>query len=324
MSDQALSSHEHAVVADYDSPWKTVLERYFPDFLAFFFPDAHADIDWTHGYSLLDKELQKVVRDAELGRRWADSLIRVTSREGGEDWLLVHVEVQGRNQADFARRMFVYNYRIYDRYAKPVVSLAVLAEPSRSKHGEFGYARWGCRMGLRFPLVSLAAYRTRRTELESSANPFAVVTLAHLSARETAGSPTDRYQAKLGLIRSLYRRGFARQDILELFRFIDWVLTLPEGLEQQLWCEVQQFDEEKHMHYLSSIERMAQQKGIEQGTGQGQAKLLHVLVRQRFGQVPPEIEARIRSAHPDQLEQWALLILDARCLDDVFGATGEH
>jgi hypothetical protein len=105
-----------------------------------------------------------------------------------------------------------------------------------------------------------------------------------------------------------------------LFRFIDWVLTLPEGLEQQLWSEVQQFDEEKHMHYLSSIERMAQQKGISQG----QANLLHVLVRQRFGQIPPEIEARIRSAHPDQLEQWALLILDARCLEDVFGATGEH
>ncbi|HSO81992.1 DUF4351 domain-containing protein [Thiocapsa sp.] len=213
--------------------------------------------------------------------------------------------------------------------------MAVLGEPSRSKHGEFGYARWGCRMGLRFPLVSLAAYRTHRTELESSANPFAVVTLAHLSALETAGSPADRYQAKLGLIRSLYRRGFARQDILELFRFIDWVLTLPEGLEQQLWSEVQQFDEEKHMHYLSSIERMAQQKGIEQGIeqgtergieqgiGQGQAKILHVLVQQRFGPVPPEIEARIRSAHPDQLEQWALLILDARCLEDVFGATGE-
>lgn len=79
---------------------------------------------------------------------------------------------------------------------------------------------------------------------------------------------------------------------------------------------------------MSSIERMAQQKGIEQGfeqgIGQGQSKLLHVLVRQRFGPVPPEIEARIRSARPDQLEQWALLILDAQYLEDVFEATGER
>ena len=80
-------------MADYDSPWKTVLERYFAEFLAFFFPEAHAGIDWTQGYTLLDKELQKVVRDAKLGRRWADSLVRVTGADGQEDWVLVHVEV---------------------------------------------------------------------------------------------------------------------------------------------------------------------------------------------------------------------------------------
>ena len=31
MIDPTLSGHEHAVVADYDSPWKTVLERYARD-----------------------------------------------------------------------------------------------------------------------------------------------------------------------------------------------------------------------------------------------------------------------------------------------------
>ena len=61
-------------MTDYDSPWKTVLERYFPAFLEFYFPAAHAGIDWSRGYTLLDKELQKVARDAALGRRWADVL----------------------------------------------------------------------------------------------------------------------------------------------------------------------------------------------------------------------------------------------------------
>ncbi|HTE20367.1 MAG TPA: hypothetical protein VK689_18540, partial [Armatimonadota bacterium] len=62
---------------DYDSPWKEALERYFPPFLAFFFPVAYADIDWSRGYEFLDKELQSVVRDAELGRRLVDKLVRV-------------------------------------------------------------------------------------------------------------------------------------------------------------------------------------------------------------------------------------------------------
>jgi hypothetical protein len=319
-------------VADYDSPWKTVLERYFPEFLAFFFPQAHAGIDWTQGYLLLDKELQKVVRDAKLGRRWADSLIRVTGQDGHEDWVLVHVEVQGHEKPDFAQRMFVYNYRFYDRHARPVVSLAVLGEPIAEAFGDFSYERWGCRMGLRFPLVSLSGYRERWTELDASSNPFAVVTQAHLKAQDTAGSESARYQAKLGLIRSLYRRGFARRDILELFRFIDWVLTLPEGLENQLWTEVQQFDEERRMRYVSSFERNAQkkgmekgmEKGVEKGIGKGQARLLHLQIQQRFGAPPPEVEARLQGATPEELEHWALRVLEAGSLDDVFRPDSEH
>lgn len=42
---------------DFDSPWKDELEWYFEEFMAFFFPQAHADINWNHGYEFLDKEL---------------------------------------------------------------------------------------------------------------------------------------------------------------------------------------------------------------------------------------------------------------------------
>jgi len=50
---------------DYDSPWKEIIERYFPDFMGFFFPQIQAQIDWSKGYEFLDKELQKVVRRAK-------------------------------------------------------------------------------------------------------------------------------------------------------------------------------------------------------------------------------------------------------------------
>jgi hypothetical protein len=41
---------------------------------------------------------------------------------------LVHVEVQTARDADFPRRMYVCNYRIFDRYNRAVASLAVLAD----------------------------------------------------------------------------------------------------------------------------------------------------------------------------------------------------
>jgi len=307
---------------DCDSPWKNVLERYFPEFLAFFFPAAYAGIDWSQGYTFLDKELQKVVRDATLGRRYADILARVIDHAGVEDWVLVHIEVQGQHEADFGQRMFVYNYRLYDRYAKPVVSLAVLTNSHPNEYGEFGYQRWGSRMELRFPVVSLPAYRVRWAELDASTNPFAIVTQAHLAAQQTAGAEVERYQGKLTLIRHLYHRGYPRQDILELFRFIDWVLALPEGLEERLWKEVQEFEEEKHMRYVSSFERIAQrkgmEKGMEKGISQGQIALLRRLLVQRFGPLPQWAEAQLNQAAPAQLELWGERLLDAERLEAIF------
>ena len=74
----------HSDHDDYDSPWKEAIERYLPEFMAFFFPAAHAAIDWSQGYVCLDKELRAVARDAELGRRLVDMLVQVTLTDGAE------------------------------------------------------------------------------------------------------------------------------------------------------------------------------------------------------------------------------------------------
>ena len=63
--------------SDYDSPWKEAIERYFEPFMAFFFPQAHAEMDWAKGSEFLDKELQQVVRDAETERKYVDKLVKV-------------------------------------------------------------------------------------------------------------------------------------------------------------------------------------------------------------------------------------------------------
>ena len=62
----------------------------------------------------LDQELRAVVQDAELGKRFVDKLVRVNVLNGDEKWIYIHVEVQGTKQAEFAKRIFVYNYRIFD------------------------------------------------------------------------------------------------------------------------------------------------------------------------------------------------------------------
>lgn len=155
--------------ADYDSPWKEALDTYFEAFLALWFPAPHGQIDWSRGYESLDKEFQQVVREAELGRRYVDKLVKVWTRDGAERWVLVHVEVQTSRDADFTLRMYVYNYRIFDRYNKPVASLAVLADDEPAwRPTEYRESVFGCETGIRFPMVKLVDLATQEAVLEAS------------------------------------------------------------------------------------------------------------------------------------------------------------
>ena len=137
---------------EFDSPWKDILQLYFEDFMLFFFPQAHGEIDWTQTPVFLDKELQQVVRDAELGRRLADKLVKIYRKSGEENWILIHVEIQAQEESNFAQRMFIYNYRIYDCYKRSVASFAVLGdERSTWRPSQFGYQLFGCRWISSFP-----------------------------------------------------------------------------------------------------------------------------------------------------------------------------
>jgi hypothetical protein len=256
--------------ADYDSPWKESLENYFTDFIAFFFPQVDADIDWSRGYEFLDTELQQIVRDAELGRRLADKLVKVWRTSGDETWVLVHIEVQSQEESDFSERMFVYNYRLRDRYNRRVASLAVLSDERLGwRPAQFQSELWGCEISFRFPVVKLLDYRQQWQVLENTDNPFATVVMAHLKAQETRSDQEIRKYWKLYLTRRLYERGYQRQDILNLFRFINWLMALPQELDRSFWQEVQQYQRERQMPYVTSLEQMWLNQGIQQGIEQG-------------------------------------------------------
>ena len=320
---------------DLDSPWKEAIEHAFPEFIDFYFPRASRQIDWARGYTFLDKELQKIVRDGELGRRYVDKLVSVTTLAGEEDWLCVHIEVQGEVDHDFERRMFVYNYRIFDTYDRPVASLAVLADNDPTwRPDRFEYERLGCRHSLHFPVAKLVDYIADEASLLANPNPFALITAAHLYTRRTRKSPARRFDAKRRLDRLLYERNWPRQRIIDLFRVLDWMLKLPDSLERQLWQDIENIEGARKVTYVSSIERFAiergmkkgiqqgmqqgMQQGIEKGIQQGLAQGLRRQLSRRFGPLSPEVTRQLEHATPEQLEIWSDRVLDARTLGEVF------
>lgn len=252
--------------ADFDSPWKEVLDYYFEQFLSFFFPPIHAAIAWSRGIEPLDKELQQIIHKAEVGRRTVDKLVKFWRVTGEEEWVLVHIEIQSQATADFAQQMYVYIFRLYDRYNREVCSLAVLADDQPNwRPNHFGYSLWDCEVSIRYPIVKLWDYAENEAALFECRNPFAKVVLAHLKTNETRGDPEERHTWKLRITKGLYDLGWSPADIGRIFRILDWMMALPVELEQRFWQEIDEFEKEKQMPYVTSVERI----GIEKGRAEG-------------------------------------------------------
>ncbi|WP_404360479.1 hypothetical protein [Methylotuvimicrobium sp. KM1] len=66
-------------------------------------------------------------------------------------------------------------------------------------------------------------------------------------------------------------RDYARLDIMELLRVIDWLMQFPDELERQLSDEIKQLEAET-MTYVMSIERLALEQGKLEGKAEGKVE----------------------------------------------------
>jgi hypothetical protein len=250
-------------MADYDSPWKEALELYFQAFVAFFRPAIYQDIDWSRGHESLDKELQQLAVGSEQGRRYVDKLMKVWRKDGAEAWVLIHVEVQTTPETDFPQRMYVYSYRIRDRYNRKVASLAVLADDDPDwRPDRYEDELWDCSTTFKFLPSKLLDWVGKEAALEADANPFARVVLAHLATLLTRRDAPSRQAWKLRLVRGLYEGGFSAADVRKLFRLIDWLMDLPPALDRQFWKVFDDFQKERTMPFLTTPERIAMQDNM--------------------------------------------------------------
>jgi hypothetical protein len=109
-------------------------------------------------------------------------------------------------------------------------------------------------------------YAAQYEELESNPNPFAVVVQAQLKALETRRAPGERYTWKIRLVKGLYQRGMNAEDVRRLVNFIDWVMDLPEPLQQSFKGEIEAFRREKQMPFMNVFERDAMQQGCSKAS----------------------------------------------------------
>jgi hypothetical protein len=192
--------------------------------------------------------------------------------------------------------MFVYNYRAFDHYERPVVSLAVLADDDLDWWpAHFSWQLLGCTHLLRFPTAKLLDWGPRWQELEANPNVFAKVVLAHLKTQETRNDPAARHQWKIRFVRALYEQGLGEEDMRKLFRIIDWLMDLPPALDGIFWREVHEIQEASHMPFMTTPERVGLRTGLWEG--------IEVFLEAKFGEAGTKLMPEIRQVYDlDQLK----------------------
>jgi len=296
---------------DYDSPWKEVSSRFFPELMNFFAPDLFATIDWAAGYEFLEQELRAMLRDAKTGSRRVDKIIKVQALSGKPLYFVLHVEIQVSRESGFSGRMFTYYYRLYDLYPEQVVSLAILADENPAwAPTSYEHTLHGTRVEFGFRTVKLWEYNGKWADLVKDPNPFALVVMAHLKTKTTRGNARERFTWKVKLVRQLYERGYERKDVLELFRFIDWLLVLPDEMTKSFRKRIEEIEQESKMKYVTSIEQEGRQEGLRE--------VVLAQFEEKFG--PPDAPVRllVAKASQEQILLWAKRILTASSQDEIF------
>ena len=300
--------HSPPPKADYDGAWKEALELYLMGLTYLCFPEIAARIDWDAGFVFMDKELEEIMRDAELGRQHVDKLAEVRLRDGQKQWILFHIEVASQEYVPLELTMYQYHHRLEDRYDLPVLSVAVLADESETWRPHFYESEvLGCKVRFEFPTCKLVDFRARWAELEAHPHPAALIIMAHLLALETRKDMNRRSALRRELTQLLYERGYGRKDVLEILRLLDWLMTLPSELTLAHRQWMVEYEKEKAMPFVTSYERLSREEGLQEGLQKGRREMLQELtlrqLRKQLGKLDEAIQQRIANLPDGELEE---------------------
>jgi len=264
-----------------DILWKGILEDVFDDFLRFFDPEAEQFYNLNKKFEFLDKELAQVFppENDEYSPKVVDKLVKVFTREGNEEWVLVHVEVQGQYQQDFARRMFTYFYRILDKYQKPITAYAIFTEAVNAvRPDSFQIKFRGTSLSYIFNTYKIS--RQDEGALLASNNPFAMVILtakAALSGRDYFDKKERDgllLKLKLELARHLLIKQIPKKKIRVLMNFLKYYVRF-ENPDINIKFEEQMQVLTKKTYTMGIEEQLldrAKREGLEQGIEKGLEK----------------------------------------------------
>ncbi len=264
-----------------DQLWKGILEDLFDDFLRFMHPDADNIFDFDREIEFLDKELEQLFppEENQYTPKLVDKLAKVYRNGGGEEWILIHIEVQGQYRNDFSKRMYQYFSRIFDKYDKPITAYAIFTEASKMVRPDtFKLDCLGTSLQYRYNTYKIAVQDDDK--LRISNNPFAVAVLvaklAFAGKEIRSGEERDKllYGLKMQLSRDLLQKEIAKNKIHKLMTFLRYYVLFESSEINHIFdSELNELTERSEtMGIEELLLDRAKKQGIQKGKKEGERK----------------------------------------------------
>lgn len=283
------------MAVDYDGLWKKLINELFEEFVLYFSPELFEVIDLTRKPEFLQQELFKEIIDEKQGKQIADQIVKVMLKNGSEQWVLIHIEVQGAPSPDFSERMFRYYYKIYDRYNRDVVAIALLTDASDSfRPGKYHRGIFGTEVTYKYNSYKFKDHP--ENELLETNNPFGIAILAAKYANAAKNDDEKRYRFKYKLMRLVLKKVNQPHEerriyLSALTYFIDYLLQLPKELTEKLRNEIMISKEAIDLMYLDrknlpptfgELRKLEREEGKIEGLLEERKRIVTKLNRNHF------------------------------------------
>lgn len=252
-----------------DELLKGAFEEWFPEFLRFLYPNADDLFDFSHKLVFMDKELLSIIPDRERNsdKRIADLLVKIHMKDGTEGHILINTELEGGNDHDFAKRIYQYHYRIWDRYNISVATIAIFTgDKNQKRPGEYWHQTLDTTISFRYRTYHI--FDNDEEELLLLDNPFSLVVLACQKSLLEGKVPDEELgNERLTIAKVLITHNYDRDRILSFLVFLKNFLYIEnEEINRIFDTEVEKLSGGTiDMGIIETVKQQERNKGKREG-----------------------------------------------------------
>lgn len=265
----------------HDETFKKLLQTFFQEFIALFFPSVAQSIDYSHTRFLMQELLVDIVGQEA---RQLDLLLE-TKYKGIDGFILIHFEPMASREATFHERMFIYFSRLFERHRnvhKLLIPIAIFTGKGKRDHPNKLVMSIPDHEILRFQFLKVELANQHWRKFIDSDNPVAAALLAKMRYNKK-----ESREVRAAYLRMLLRlRKKLDQAQLALVMSVADLYFKPDlGQDEQLLRQLrEEFPEEGEsiMKLMPAWSREGYEKGIIEGKSEGRSEVIRKFLDKGF------------------------------------------